>query len=102
MATGEEDSCIDYSCAVQIEDSAPTPAGLVRLTLAPRTYRVFKHEGHVSELHLTYGRVFQENVCEPQWQFARAPDFERYTSDFDPGSGMGGMEIWIPLEPRQD
>jgi AraC family transcriptional regulator len=29
---------------------------------------------------------------------ADAPDFERYGEDFDPKSGTGNVEIWIPLE----
>jgi AraC family transcriptional regulator len=29
---------------------------------------------------------------------ASAPCFERYTEKFNPKTGMGGMEIWIPLE----
>jgi AraC family transcriptional regulator len=30
---------------------------------------------------------------------ADAPDFERYDADFDPRTGMGGVEIWVPLAP---
>jgi predicted transcriptional regulator YdeE len=26
------------------------------------------------------------------------PCFERYTAEFNPQTGMGGTEIWIPLE----
>ncbi len=27
-----------------------------------------------------------------------APNFERYGESFDPRSGTGGVEIWIPIE----
>jgi AraC family transcriptional regulator len=28
-----------------------------------------------------------------------APDFfERYTEEFDPRTGMGGIEVWIPIK----
>jgi AraC family transcriptional regulator len=28
-----------------------------------------------------------------------APDFfERYGEDFDPKTGMGGIEVWIPIK----
>lgn len=27
-----------------------------------------------------------------------APCFERYTPEYNPRTGLGGMEIWIPLE----
>jgi AraC family transcriptional regulator len=29
---------------------------------------------------------------------AKAPCFERYTGKFDPKSGQGDVEIWVPLE----
>jgi len=25
------------------------------------------------------------------------PEFERYTKSFDPVSGNGGVEIWVPI-----
>jgi predicted transcriptional regulator YdeE len=28
---------------------------------------------------------------------ADAPDFERYGEDFDAQTGLGGVEIWLPL-----
>jgi hypothetical protein len=27
-----------------------------------------------------------------------APEFERYSDAFDPATGTGGCEIWIPVE----
>jgi predicted transcriptional regulator YdeE len=30
---------------------------------------------------------------------ARAPDFERYSEDFDTRSNSGHVEIWIPVGP---
>ncbi len=29
---------------------------------------------------------------------ADAPDFERYGEEFDPRTGTGGVEIWIPIK----
>ena len=44
-----------------------------------------------------FTRAFRE-------QFGLAPEaadasnFERYTEAFDPRTGLGGVEIWIPLK----
>jgi AraC family transcriptional regulator len=27
-----------------------------------------------------------------------APDFERYGEEFDPQTGLGGFEIWVPIK----
>lgn len=99
-ATGEEEACIDYSCAVEIEAGAPTPAGLVRIMLEPHTYRVFPHDGHVSELHQTYVRALGTFHPDDEWECAQTPDIERYSTAFNPETGFGGMEIWIPLARR--
>jgi predicted transcriptional regulator YdeE len=29
-----------------------------------------------------------------------APSFKRYTQEFNPQTGMGGTEIWIPIKAR--
>ncbi|MDN4585175.1 GyrI-like domain-containing protein [Pandoraea capi] len=31
-------------------------------------------------------------------QAADAPDFERYSADFDPVTGTGTLDIWIPVQ----
>ena len=40
------------------------------------------------------------NTWLPAWGHvpADAPNFERYDEKFDPVSGMGGLEIWLPLK----
>ena len=42
---------------------------------------------------------YPESDEEPAARAGEAPDFfERYTEEFDPRTGMGGMEIWIPIK----
>ena len=31
---------------------------------------------------------------------ADAPSFERYDEKFDPSTGNGGLEIWVPVRDR--
>ena len=31
-------------------------------------------------------------------EVADAPDFERYGPEFDPTTGNGGLEVWVPLK----
>ena len=41
-------------------------------------------------------RFFLQRDCG--LEIASAPCFERYTSEFNPQTGSGKVEIWIPLE----
>jgi AraC family transcriptional regulator len=62
-------------------------------------YAVFDHRGHVSGLYNTMDAI--QRTWAPEHELIRpsdgAPDFfERYGERFDPGTGMGDIEVWIP------
>jgi AraC family transcriptional regulator len=52
----------------------------------------------VSLLPQTIDKVWTQWVTGSSLKTADAPCFERYTEKFDPKSGLGGVEIWVPLE----
>jgi AraC family transcriptional regulator len=56
---------------------------------------VFAHREHVSTIRRTVTRSGASGCHE----VADAPNFERYGEQFDPQTGMGGLEIWIPIKP---
>ena len=89
---------MQYVCGVEVPPNPDVPAELFRLDIEPQTYAVFKHEGHVSTIRQTWVTIFQKWLPEANVIRANAPDFEWYSSDFDPVSGKGRIEIWIPLE----
>jgi predicted transcriptional regulator YdeE len=48
ITTAANDESIDYVCAAGVVEFAGTPKGCVKITLAPATYAVFAHDGHVT------------------------------------------------------
>jgi AraC family transcriptional regulator len=69
------------------------------LPIDARRYAVFSHTGHVSALPKTIDSIWMTWVPDCGLKIARkAPCFERYSSEFNPQTGLGGMEIWVPLE----
>jgi AraC family transcriptional regulator len=92
------DSVFDYLCGVEVPRPAPIPAGFTRVALPAGRYAVVTHEGHVSSLPETIDRVWSKWVPDATLKTAKAPCFERYTDKFDPKSGTGSVEFWIPLE----
>ncbi len=87
----------EYICALEVSRFGDTPAGLKQLTIPARTYAVFQHRGHVSAINDTYLAIWNEVLPEMGLTALDAPAIERHNPAFDPGTGEGGVEIWIPV-----
>jgi AraC family transcriptional regulator len=59
---------------------------------------VFTHRKHVSTIADTLDAIWTKWLPNSGHQAAEAASFERYGAAFDPRSGMGGFEIWLPLK----
>lgn len=87
----------DYLAGVEVEATKTLPAEFTHLRLTPQTYAVFVHREHVSRLPETLDRIWiwlRDNNREA----AEAPSFECYTETFDSNTGLGGVEIWMPVK----
>ncbi|MDX1928643.1 MAG: GyrI-like domain-containing protein [Pirellulaceae bacterium] len=93
----QPDCSFDYLTGFEVADSDDLPAEFTTLSLAAGRYAIFAHTGHVSALPKTIDTIWTKWVPECGLKIAQAPCLERYTSEFDPVTGMGGMEIWLPL-----
>jgi AraC family transcriptional regulator len=89
---------LDYLCAVQVEDFSKLSSEWTRLRIPARRYAVFKHPGHVAAIRRTWNTIFNKWLPESGHRVADAPELERYGEDFNPRTGIGGIEIWIPIE----
>lgn len=96
---GDGEGNLDYLCGVEVCDFTDVPHGLDTLRAPSNQYAVFEHVGHVSEIRRTWQTIFRNWMPANGRQIQDAPDFERYGKDFDPRSGTGRIEIWLPLAP---
>ena len=94
----QADCTFDYLTGVEISSANNLPADFTSLKLIARRYAIFPHTGHVSAIPRTIDAIWSKWVPECGLKIARAPCFERYTAEFNGQTGMGGMEIWIPVE----
>lgn len=94
----DEQDGYDYMCAVAVAPGAETPADLTRLDVAATRYAAFRHEGHVSAISSTMAAIWNGGLSAAGLKPRRAPVFEFYGPDFDPRTGLGQVEIWIPIE----
>jgi AraC family transcriptional regulator len=88
----------DYVCGVEVADFSDLPAEFSRVRLPEQRYAVFTHREHISTIRRTVNTIWNKWLPESKHEAADAPDFERYGESFDPQTGTGGVEIWIPIK----
>jgi AraC family transcriptional regulator len=93
----------DYLSGVEVLSSSGLPDGFSVVSMPVQKYAVFSHRGHVSKLHETCDAIEREWLPRSQHAFAHgtlgAPGFfERYGEGFDPRTGSGDVEVWVPIK----
>ncbi len=86
-----------YLSAIERRDCHDPQDTMVTLRLEASTYRVFCHEGHVSMLSATCDAIWSDWLPGSDDTVVGAPWFERYGESFDPVTGTGRVEVWIPI-----
>jgi AraC family transcriptional regulator len=94
----DDTGSIDYICGVQVREFPSQPAELTRLRIPPQTYAVFEHHDHVSTVSTTWHAIWNQALAADGYEATDGPAFERYDERFDPRTGLGGLEIWIPIK----
>jgi AraC family transcriptional regulator len=89
----------DYIAGVEVADFTALPSDFARLRLTAQRYAVFAHEQHISTIRGTFMAIFNDWLPASGYTNADAAPFERYDERFNPHTGMGGFEIWIPIMP---
>lgn len=87
----------DYLTGVEVTDVSRLPAGMTSVQLPAGRYAVFAHTGHVSAIGQTIDTLWSQWAPDCGLKLAQTPSFERYTAEFDARTGLGGMELWVPL-----
>ena len=102
LHNGDGEGNVEYLSGVEVADFTALPAEWARLRLAPQRYAVFTHREHISTIRRTWFTIWNkwlpESGVKHGCEALDAPDFERYGEEFDARTGMGGVEIWVPLK----
>jgi AraC family transcriptional regulator len=93
----DSDSNFDYLCGVEVSNASLLPQGLTSLQIAAQKYAIFTHRGHIAGIRATIAAIWNKGIPESGCQVADGPTLERYGPEFNPVTGMGGVEIWIPV-----
>lgn len=92
-----DDLTFAYMTAVEVTRIADVPLPLTSLRIPARRWAVFHHRGHVSGVPDTYAAIWDYGFHDLCLKVEEAPSLERHCSTFDPRTGDGGIEIWMPV-----
>jgi AraC family transcriptional regulator len=96
-----EGSGIEYLTGVEVSGFVGLPAEITVASIPAQQYAVFPHRRHVSKLYETceaISRWLPESGHQHSDEAETPAFFERYTEEFNPQTGMRGMEVWVPLK----
>jgi len=95
---GDDSGNFDYIAGVEVADFSDLPRDFSRVRIAEQKYAVFTHSDHVSSIRRTVNTIWNHWLPSSGFKMADAPTFERYDEKFDPATGNGGFEIWVPIK----
>lgn len=97
LCNSDDKGNVDYLTGVEVRHFPADLNGLDSLRLSAQTYAVFRHDGHVSEIRPTWKTIFAQWLPDAPYRLVDAPQLERYGAGFDPQTGVGDIEVWIPV-----
>jgi AraC family transcriptional regulator len=95
---GDDAGNFDYIAGVEVADFSDLPRDFSRVRIPEQKYAVFTHKDHVSSIRRTVNTIWNHWLPSSGYKMADSPTFERYDEKFDPATGNGGFEIWVPIK----
>jgi AraC family transcriptional regulator len=92
------DGDFTYVTAAEVSSASDARADLEVVRVAPRRWAVFEHAGHITSLSRSFANIWDRWLPASNHAVAEAPSLERHQPTFDPRTGDGGVDIWIPIE----
>ncbi|MBO9558611.1 MAG: AraC family transcriptional regulator [Caulobacter sp.] len=97
---GDDHGNFDYLAGVEVDDFSDLPPELSALRIPAQHYAVFRHADHISKIRTTMHAIWTVWLPASSYEPVDAPLFERYGPEFNPRTGEGGLEIWLPVKPK--
>jgi AraC family transcriptional regulator len=91
----------DFLAGVEVADGSPVDQGLTHFRVPEQKYAVFRHKGHVASIDRTWTAIMQEWLPKSPYRMTKGPTLERYGEEFNGQTGLGGFELWIPIEDKR-
>lgn len=89
----------DYAAAIAVDAIDDIPQGLSAVKIPRLNCAIFRHGGHVAEVGAVCNSIYQDWLSRTDHKPAEGAIqmIEHYPASFNPMTGEGGFEIWLPL-----
>lgn len=88
----------DYIAGVEISKLDDLPDSYRWVEIQPQYYAVFEHKGPLTTLPQTFRYICDTWLPQSGYTATDAPEFERYSEDYNPKLNTGKLEIWLPIK----
>jgi AraC family transcriptional regulator len=89
---------MDYTAGVEVRSTTTVSDPLSIVDVPQQFYAVFTHRGHVTDIKLTCEAIWNDWFQRSQAKPTKGPMFELYDSRFNPTTGTGEVEVWVPVQ----
>lgn len=97
VVTSSDAEGFDYIAGVEVTSFGDLDPEFTTFSVPARHYAVFTHKDHISAIRTTMRAIWSEWLPRSGREIEESPTLERYGPDFDPRSGDGGLEVWLPV-----
>jgi AraC family transcriptional regulator len=87
----------EYIAGVKVTEFSDLPEGFATVRISAQHYAIFRHPAHVSMLRRTHYTIWNKWLPASDVKITDGPSFERYSKDFNPMTGTGTIEVWMPV-----
>ena len=88
----------EYIAGVRVTQFSDLPEGFATVRISAQRYAIFLHPAHVSMLRRTHYTIWNKWLPSSDLKITDGPSFERYGKDFNPMTGTGTIEVWMPVK----
>jgi AraC family transcriptional regulator len=93
----DHDGNFDYLTGFEVDSFTALEERWSRLRLPAQRYAVFATDSHIAAIRQVMDAIWSGWLPGSGEHAADAPLIERYPASFDPATGVGGFEIWVPI-----
>lgn len=94
----DEEPFCTYLVAVEVDAAAKLQEGFTRYSVPAARYAVFTFNEHISKIGEFIEKAYESWLPEAGLEHAHAPDFELYDERWDPATGTGDVDYYVPVE----
>lgn len=94
----DEEPYCTYLVGVEVEADARLMEGFIRYSVPAARYAVFTFDEHISKIAQFIEQAYETWLPEAGLEHANAPDFELYDNRWDPATGTGEVDYYVPVK----